>query len=318
MFLISAQQVIIMFCLMIVGMICRKVGFLRRDSEKDLTNVLCFVVSPCLILNSFRQEFSVQRLAMLGELFLLSVGIYLVNILAAQLLFGKKAGGRLLRLSDDESTALRFGSTYTNCGFIGFPLVQSIVGDIGVFYAVPFNITYNIFVWTHGVGLFGQGEKQKPSAVAKKILTNPNIIATGIGLLLFLSQVQLPTIPARLLELISSINTPLSMLLIGTNLANYSIKRDLWDGKAWIGAAVRNFLLPFITILLLIQLRNLPQEARLAMLVLSACPVGGYTVLFSNLYNMDSRFPTRYMCLSTILSILSVPLMILAAQSVGL
>lgn len=318
MFLISAQQVIIMFCIMLVGMICRKAGFLRSESEKDLTNILCFVVSPCLIVNSFRQEFSAQRLALLGELFLLSVGIYLVNIVISQLLFWKKAGGKLFRLSDDESTIMRFGSVYTNCGFIGFPLVQSLVGDIGVFYAVPFNITYNIFVWSHGVTLFRSGEKQKISAVAKKVLTNPNIIATAVGLVLFLSQVQLPEIPARVLELISGMNTPLSMLVIGTNLASYSIPGDLADGKAWLGAAVRNFCLPFVTILMLLMFMDLPAEARLTMLVMSACPVGGFTVLFSNLFNMDKRFPTRYMCLSTILSILSVPVMILAAQTMGL
>lgn len=317
MFLISAQQVIIMFCIMLVGMICRKIGFLRSDSEKDITNILCFVISPCLIVNSFRQEFSMQRLALFGELFLISAAVFLINTVISQLLLGKKTGGRVLHLTDDESVVMRFGSVYTNCGFIGFPLVQSLIGDIGVFYAVPFNITYNIFVWSHGVNLFRRGEGISKSAAARKVLTNPNIIATAIGLLLFLTQVSLPAIPSRVLELISSMNTPLSMLVIGANLADFNIFRDLADPKAWLGVIFRNFLLPLVTILLLLRL-SIPQDASLTMLVMSACPVGGFTVLFSNLYNMDNRFPTRYMCMSTILSILSVPAAILAAQAAGL
>jgi predicted permease len=317
MFLISAQQVVIMFCIMLVGMICRKIGFLRSESEKDLSNILCFVISPCLIVNSFRQEFSVQRLALFGELFLFSAAIFLVNIVLSQLLLGKRIGGRIFHLSDAQSAVMRFGSVYTNCGFIGFPLVQSLVGDIGVFYAVPFNITFNIFVWSHGVSLFGHGEKGRKSAAVRKVLTNPNIIATAVGLTLFLTQFALPFIPARALELISGMNTPLSMLVIGANLAGYSIKRDFTDRRAWLGVLLRNFFLPLVTILILTG-SFLPQEARLTMLVMSACPVGGFTILFSNLFGLDKRFPTRYMCLSTILSVLSVPAVILAAQAAGL
>ncbi len=316
-FLISAQQVVIMFCIMLVGMICRKIGFLRSDSEKDLTNILCFVISPCLIVNSFRQEFSMQRLALFGELFVVSAVIFLFNIAASQLLLGEKTGGRLLHLNGTQSTVMRFGSVYTNCGFIGFPLVQSLVGDIGVFYAVPFNITFNIFVWSHGVSLFSRSEKGRTLAAVRKILTNPNIIATAIGFTLFLTQFSLPFVPARALELISSMNTPLSMLVIGANLAGYSIRKDLADRKAWAGALIRNFLLPGVAILMLAG-GLLPQEARLTMLIMSACPVAGFTVLFSNLFGVDNRFPTRYMCLSTILSILSVPAVIFAAQAVGL
>ena len=92
---------------------------------------------------------------------------------------------------------MRFGSVYTNCGFIGFPLVQSLIGDIGVFYAVPFNITYNIFVWSHGVNLFRRGEGISKSAAARRSDQSEHHPVTAIGLLLFLTQVSLPAIPSR-------------------------------------------------------------------------------------------------------------------------
>lgn len=147
--LLPTKQVVIMFILMFVGWICYQVKFLHEQTVKDLTKILLYVVSPCLIINSFRQSFSVTRLIQFSLIFLLVLVLFVFKIIVSSVLFNK----RIIK-DEQKRTILRYAGTYTNAGFMGIPLVQALLGNNGVFFAVPYLIIYNVFMWTHGIRMF--------------------------------------------------------------------------------------------------------------------------------------------------------------------
>ncbi|MDE3335518.1 AEC family transporter [Lactobacillus paragasseri] len=303
--LLPTKQVVIMFILMIVGWICYQVKFLHEQTVKDLTKVLLYVVSPCLIINSFRQSFSAARLLQFGLVFLLVIALFIFKIITSEFIFGKN-----LVKDRQKRTVLRYA------GFMGVPLVQAILGTKGVFFAVPYLIAYNIFMWTHGIRMFTQ-KKQSFRESFQQAVINPNIIAAVIGMLLYITQVKLPDVVSDPMNYIANLNTPLSMIVIGTNLGSINLKADWQDKLAWSGVFVRNLFFPIVILGILYAL-PLPAIAKMTTLIMATCPVAGVVVLFSLLSNFDVKFPTKLMCLSTLGAIITIPLVICLATLIGL
>ena len=311
---VAAQQVVVMFIFMMVGAFSRKVGFLHENTIADINKMLLYVISPCLILSGFFREFSRESLNILIALLLMDAAIFVINIVLAHFIYNKH-----WRISAEQRVMLKFGASYTNAGFVGLPLVTAILGAEGIFYAVPFIIVFNIFQWTHGITLFrsARGEKMTPGESFRKVFLNPNIIASVVGILIFVLQIPVPEILHSAIVSISNINAPLSMMVIGSNLLASNWKTDLKDKTTWFGIAIRNFALPVVSILFL-MLIPVDDTARMATLIQAACPVGGNTVLLSILQGFDPKFPTRYVCISTLLSMATLPLMIMLGTMAGI
>lgn len=125
------NQIILMFCLMLVGVLINKLKFMHAQTSNDLTNVLLYIVSPCLIINAFEQPYSNDRI----KQFLLAAGgvilLYLVEIVIAKLVFGHLKNRNLSRIA-------QYGSIYSNAGFMGIPLISSLFGSKGVFFCGSF------------------------------------------------------------------------------------------------------------------------------------------------------------------------------------
>lgn len=304
MFLIPTQQVIIMFILMLVGWVCYKVKFIHAQTTKDLTNILLYIVSPCLIINAFKQKLTIERLWQFFLLMIVITGLFAFKIIISKLIFNKKTVH-----NHEQRTILKYAGTYTNAGFMGVPLVQALLGSSGVFFAVPYLICYNIFMWTHGISLFQKREGTITDKI-REIMLNPNIIAAIIGLIIFITQFKMPRLIAMPMDYIADINTPLSMIVIGTNLGSINLKGDLKNKFVWFGILVRNIIFPLcvLGILWLIPLTHL---AKISTLIMAACPVAGVVVLFSLMNKYDTKFPTELMCLSTLLAIITLPLIII-------
>lgn len=310
-FIIPTKQVIIMFILMAIGWLCYKVEFIHTQTAKDLTNLLLYIVSPCLIINSFKQKFTYARFVEFGVLFALVAFLFIFKILLSAGIFNKKT------VADEQKrTILRYAGTYTNAGFMGIPLVQAILGANGVFFAVPYLIIYNIFMWTHGISMFQDRHHSFGQQVRQAVL-NPNIIAAVIGLLLFITQFKIPDLIATPMNYIADINTPLSMIVIGTNLGAIDLKNDWHDRLAWSGVLVRNIIFPLL-ILGILLLMPLSYTAKITTLIMAACPVAGVVVLFSLISDYDVKFPTKLMCLSTLSAVATIPLIIFLATLIKL
>lgn len=295
------NQIVLMFCLMLVGVLINKLEFMHSQTSSDLTNVLLYIVSPCLIINAFEQPYSGSRI----KQFLLAIAgvflLYIVEIIVAKLVFGRMKNQNLRRIA-------QYGSIYSNAGFMGIPLISALFGSEGVFFAVVSLAAFNIFSWTQGVSLFNDeknGSAEKTDW--RQVLLNPNIIAIFLGILIFIFSVKIPSIPNQVIKYVGSINTPLSMIVIGNSLANIKFSRDMLNKEIGLTILLRNLLFPIIGIVLL-KVLGVTGIAFYTTIVMAACPVAGLVVLFTLQADGDTAPAISLMSLSTILSLITIPM----------
>ncbi len=292
--MVSTQTLLFLFILL--GVIIRKAGIITAASRGSYNLFLINVTLPAMILNSFMQDASVSRLGQAGLILLVSA----LACLAAYFL------GRLLwrRQPEQRRSALVFGTMFSNAGNAGLPVVQLVFGESGVFYASIFLIPVRILMWTLGISLFIPGAGRNRW---RKLLVNPSILVVFIGLGLMLTGLRLPALLGTAIKRVGDITGPLSMILIGTTLAELPL-REAFCKEAWLLSALRLLALPLLTLGALHLLGADPLVSSVAF-ILSAMPVATNTVVLSERYGADYHLAGKCVFLSTILSLFTVPLM---------
>ena len=299
-FFTMLYQVSLMFLLMAVGWIVYRAGILSETACKGVTRLLMLVVSPAVIVFSFQIRYNASLLRGLALAAAAAAGTHLLGILLGQAIFNKHTTGEAGR------KVLRFAVAYSNCGFMGIPLTSALLGKEGVFYLSVYIAVFNIFCWTHGVILFtGKAEKH----LIKKLALNPNIIAVAAGLVLFSFSARLPGLLYDGMQYICDLNTPLAMIVIGARLAQVEFRTLLTDRRVLPGALLRNLAVPLM-MLFAMHFAGIGGVLLMACLVPAACPVAGNTVLFADLYGGDTSLPTRLVSVSTLLSVVTLPLIV--------
>ena len=308
-FTVPATQVAIMFGLMAVGWVAYRVKWLGAEALRGLTNLLLFLVAPAVIIQAFQRPFDTARLRSIGIVFVIDLVAFAITIGLARLLMNR-------RLVPDRAmrTALQFGTVYSNAGFIGIPLTQALLGSDGVFYAVTYVAAYTVFVWTHGISLFGH-EHVRPSMKIRRVLLNPGIISILIALPLYILSVHIPSPASDVVGYLAAMNTPLSMIVVGVNIAAFSLRSIFSDKFVWLGTLARNIIIPALFIVLLGFLPIDP-VARMAILISVSTPVGAFLVIFSVRHDQDTRFATRLLCLSTLMCVITLPVALVVAGRV--
>ncbi|KRL00923.1 AEC family transporter [Liquorilactobacillus capillatus] len=301
------SQIVLMFCLMLVGVLANKLKFFHAQTANDLTNVLLYIVSPCLIIKSFENPYSASRVHTFLMIALGTVILYLIQIFLSKLIFRHVKEVNLQRIT-------QFGSIYSNAGFIGIPLVSSLFGSTGVFYAVVPLVFFNIFNWTHGVSMFIKADTDQGGFKRiQKVLLNPNIIAIVIGLLIFVFSIRIPALLNQIIDYISSINTTVSMLVIGNSLANITLKNCKLNRPILTSIVLRNLIYPLLT-LAVIPLLGVSGSALSAIILMMACPVGGIVVLFTLQTHENVDPAVTLMGTSTLLSLITIPIIFLISN----
>ena len=305
-FTVPATQVAIMFGLMAVGWVAYRARWLGTEALRGLTNLLLFLVAPSVTIQAFQRPFDAGRLRTIGIVFVIDLVAFAITIAVARALTNR-------RLVPDPAmrVALQFGTVYSNAGFIGIPLTQALLGSDGVFYAVTYLAAYTVYVWTHGISLFGH-EHVRPSMKLRHVLLNPGIISILIALPLYIFSVHIPSLGSDVVGYLAAMNTPLSMIVVGVNLAAFSLRSIFSDKYVWLGTLARNIIVPALFIVLLGFLPIDP-VARMAILISVSTPVGAFLVIFSVRHDQDTQFATRLLCLSTLLCVITLPVALVVA-----
>lgn len=307
---ISVGQVAIMFILMGLGFLAFRLRWVTDEAVSGMTKVVMYFVTPAVIVSAFQRPFDPSQLRTIGLVFGLDLVVFALTIGMAALIFSRRF------IPDDlRRTVLRFGTTYTNAGFLGIPLAQALLGSDGVFYVVAFVIAFHVYVWTHGDALFGHGRAGARDNRLLDVVLNPNTIATAVGLVCFLASWQFPSLVEQTVDHVAAMNTPLSMIVVGANLAAISVRSVFRDRDAWLGMLARNLVVPLVFVAGFAFL-PLDPVAKMATLIAIAAPVGAFVVMFSILHGRDTRFATRLLMVSTLASIVTIPLILAVAAAV--
>ncbi|MFQ8600828.1 MAG: AEC family transporter [Oscillospiraceae bacterium] len=301
---VVANQVLIMFLLMGVGILTEKLRMIRYAAASQINNFLLLIVMPCVILNAYQIEFKVELLEGLLLAFLLALFSHAIGIVVSMLLARRKP--------DAKYRIERFAMVYSNCSFMAIPLLQAVVGSEGVFYGSAYIAVFNLFMWTHGIFLMS-GERSMKAV--RKALLNPGVISVAAGLILFFTPFRFPYVVGQVTGYIASLNTPLAMLLTGIFISRSGIKSAFSDKKVYFISAVRLLLIPLL-VLGVIWVLPAPGIVRTACIISAACPCAASCSMFALRYKQDVSYSSKMITVSTLLSVLTLPVMILLAGMV--
>lgn len=288
------SEVIILFCIVLAGALCRRLGYFTDETIRGTTQIVVNITLPCLTISNMQRDFSMDVLRNFLITLGLSAAFILLAIGGALLLFKKRPHDRLAVLANLQG--------FSNCGFMGYPIILAVNPD-WMIYAVAYNIAYTVFTWTIGMGLYHGREGMS----LRRALLNPNIISAVIGFVLFCTSVHLPDIPARVLSMLGGLTTPLSMLLIGTRVCGVHLG-DFKDRDYHLTALLRLVVQPLLVLALLRVLPIAPAVAG-TIFLLTAMPCGTITAMQAELYGGDRVFAARAIAYSTLLSLVTVPLL---------
>lgn len=308
---ICFKQICIMFLLAASGFLCGKTGIISREMGSSLSKFVLEVVNPVLIFTSYQKEFDSSLLMGLALSFLLGFASYGLIILLTRLLYSRR--------NDDEAVAEKFAAVYSNCAFMGIPLINGLFGSEGVFYLTGYVTVFNIMVWTHGVILFGGKGTKTP---VKKVLTSPAIIAVIIGLVSFLIRPLLSgiTFPGAVTgtwgvimsaaEHISAMNTPLAMICAGVTISGTKLGEFLRNPGIYRAAALRLIVCPLI-FLLIFRWFPIPHTVFMVVLAAAGCPAAATGTMFALKYNKCPEFSAVIFAVTTVLSAVTLPVLVM-------
>lgn len=301
-FVMIAQQVLVLFILISVGFVCGKKGILNDDSSRRITDIVMFVVTPCVMITAFQRKFSFELLERILIAALCAALIIAGSIFIAKLMFRDK--------SESRKKVLQFSVIFSNCGFMSLPLQKAVLGDDGWFYGSIFVAVFNVFVWTYGLVSMSGDIKQLS---IKKLAFNPGVVGVIIAVVLFVCKINLPFIVSQPIKYLSDLNTPLPMLIIGFYLSKAQLKKAFSDLGGYIAMAVRLVIIPAAVTFIMALLKADPTMT-VAFVIASAAPTAATTTMFAAKYKRDVELSVGMIASTTIASVITMPAVVALAQ----
>ncbi len=289
---------IMLFILMAVGILVKKIGIISAENRKSFSDMLINVILPCNIVSSFMSgiEISSDLLKNCVLAVVLSAVIQIFVTYANKLIFRKVAKNR--------KSVMSYGMICSNSSFIGLPVAQELYGDMGVLFTSVFQIPIRFTMWTAGLSLFTDIDRK---SAFKKLAKHPCIIAVFLGFLLMVLPISLPSVVTSTINSISKCTTPLSMIVIGTILADADIKtmfsKDVMYYSFW-----RLIGLPMLIWLILMPF-HLDKLLVSICVIMSGMPAGSTTSILADKYGGDSMFASQMTFVSTLFSIVTIPIL---------
>ena len=289
------RQNLVMLVYMMIGYFLYKKKLVSAGGSADIGRILLYIVMPAAILKSYLADFSQERLEGLFVSFLAALLSLLLSIAAARIAFSKEQGIE------------RFGAAFSNAGFIGIPLVQMTLGEEAVFYVSSYVALLNILQWTYGLVTI-TGDRSLISV--KRLRTNPILLSFLAGIALFLLPVSLPETAENVVDTIAAMNGPLAMIVLGVYLGQVPL-RSLFSGRVvYRCTLVRLIVIPVLTMALLFVFPEKYHMLKLTILIAASAPVGSNVSIFAQLYGQDYMQSVKEVTFSTLLCIITLPLIL--------
>jgi malate permease and related proteins len=301
-FTLIINQIMILFLMILIGYIIRKKGIINEEITKGLSILLIEIILPALIISSMSINIDRNLAKYFIIFFILNLIIYLSVIIIATFL------PKILTVSRKKKTIINYLLVFGNVGYMGFPVINTIYPEKGLFFAVINNFIITILMWTYGIYIFIK-DNNTENKIHIKNLFNNGIIAITIGFLIFFTGYQLPIIISGMLEGLGNMTFPLSMLIIGSSLTNVKFKSILTDKYLYLYCSLKLLILPLIAFYIIKNL-NLPPIIFTITIILLAMPAGANSVLFAEKYDGDYKFASEGVFMSTFFSLFTIPFLI--------
>jgi len=297
------RQTIIMLMLIMVGVLCSKTKLISKETNKELSGFVLQVVNPAMIFMSYQTDYRSELVENLLMTFILSIAALAV-IAAAAYIFIRRKEGR-------DTEIERFSAIYSNCGFMGIPLMNALFGMEGVFYLTAFISVFNISVWTQGIVLIS-GERDMKKVV--KVFYSPTMIAIALGMLSFFLRIRIPSVPAKAVDYVAELNTPLAMIVSGVTIADTNVVKLMKKPSVYYVTFMRLLLIPMIVTLSVVPL-PVDEKVKMTVIVAASAPPAAMCTLQCIRYGRNSLYASEIFAFGTILSVGSLPLIVRVAEN---
>lgn len=292
--------------LLIIGFGAGKLGYVDALSTERLSTLIVKIGQPFLIINSLiSQEYSAENLKTGLKILALGLCLHAFMALIAFLL------ARPVKDFDEQKLS-EYSMFFANCGFIGFPIVNSIYGAEGLFYGAFYIVSFHLFVWTWGILILARKRKDI-KVTPKSIIMNFGTMPCLIGFVLYASQLPLPAPVLQLSSYLAAICTPISIIISGANIARRSLKKMLTNKNVYWVNVVKLVVMPFL-VALATWLIGLPEYMIVFGTIMAAMPCPAVVTMFGELYRISPGYAAELVGSSTIFCTLSIFPMVSFAQ----
>lgn len=301
------QVMVTLFIIVILGYLLRKLNYFGGNFDKKLSALIIDVTCPLLILSSVMGDELPDRKLILP---LLGVG-FATYILLCVLAFTVP---RLITKDTMAQGMIGFAMMFGNVGFIGYPIVASFFGHQAIFYAALLNMPNTFFIFTAGVMLV-KGERSRGSFNWKMFLS-PMMLSAYIATIIVAFGIHVPHLIGNPVTMIGNITVPGSLLVIGSSLSEIKFGNMLRDYRVYVTSLFRLVLIPLglYGVFRLCHVNELVNEINT---VVIAMPVAAFGVMFCMRYNRDEKLMTELTFVTTVLSVITIPLLHVFIQSLN-
>lgn len=296
------EIMVILFAIVIIGFVAGKLGYMGGDFDKRLSSLIIDFTCPALILSSTMGDALPDR-----KLIMPLIGISLLTytlLTAVALLLA-----RIITKKQADRGIIAFALIFGNVGFIGYPIVASIFGQEAVFYAAMLNVINTLAVFTVGTMLINDNTEQH--RFNPKVLYGAPMISAYLSILIVALQINpIPKIISQPLSLVGNITVPAALLIIGSSLSRLSARSMLGNMTVYVTTALRLFILPIGLYFLFLSL-HFSEKVVCINTTIIAMPVATYGTILCLKHGRDTTLITELTFISTLLSVVSIPLLTL-------
>ena len=299
------EQIIQLFLMIFMGFLIVKAKLLNSEDSKILSIIVLYLIIPCVIINAFQVDYTPQTvkgllIALVGSVMTQVILLIVVSIL-----------GRVFHLNEVEVASIY----YSNSGNLIVPIVTFILGKEWVLYGCVFMSVQLVFIWTHCKKIISR----ESTYDWKKIVLNINMISIAIGIILFLTRIHLPAIINNTLSAVGSMIGPASMIVTGMLFAGMDFKQIFANKRVYFVSFLRLIIVPVIALFLIkcSQLSTFSSNGnKLMMIVFLAIitPSASTVTQMCQVYENDSQYASAINVVTTLLAIVTMPLMVMLFQ----
>ena len=303
-FITIAEQVGVVFVIVLLGFAGGRTGLFGDEASDGMANIAVNYVTPALVIMAFQREF---EMALVNGFLLTMAGDLLAFVFCVFLSVLVFRRGKTERRS-----VLRAATIFGNIGMMALPLQQALFGSDGVFYCAASIAVFNLTFWSYCA--VTMSEKGGWKSVIKRVMCNPGILGTIVGLVLFFCSITVPKIPATVMNNLANLNMPMCMLVIGQRLSKIPLETLFNDKGIWSTVALRLVLVPLLmtAVLWMIGIRG---PVAVCLVISVAAPAAASVNILAITYKQDVDLAAKSVSMHTILSLITMPVLIAVVYS---
>lgn len=295
-------KIVQLFAVMFLGFALVKFKVLKGSNSMVLSKIALYLLMPAVLINSFDVELDAGVKRGLILAFSAAIIIHIV-LLIIDMLYKKLA---------NPEGAERASVIYSNAANLIIPIVGYILGDEWVIYSCAFVSVQIICIWTHGIRLFESSSKIN----VRKIIFNPNIIATVAGLILMIFGLRLPGLVKEVSSSLGSMVGNVGMLIAGMLMADVDFKKVFSSKRVYIAVAMRMIVCPFIALMILKGIRmvvDIPHAEKILLIsfLSSMTPSASMVTQLAQVHNSGEELAVSINIFSTLVCIITMPIFVM-------